>query len=247
MASIRHVHMGTQTRKRILVADALSHELDTLRKSLEQEGFNVTIVTGEEAVLAVAGNCQVDLLLFDLNAPGIRGLEMCRMLKADRMTSDLPFIILSAEASEVDQILALKLGAEDFIRKPFNPKVLATRINTVLRRYSRASKMNLSSGTTLLIGSLIIDQEKFTVTKNGIPLTMSPVEFKLLRYLAERKGEIIARDQLLHEVWNRKSSMSSRTVDVHVRRLRALIEDDPSNPTYIKTKRGTGYYMDRDL
>jgi DNA-binding response OmpR family regulator len=172
--------------------------------------------------------------------PGIQGMELCRMLRNDPKTADLPIIMLTAKGEEVDKILGLEMGADDYIAKPFSPRELVARVKAVLRRSIEKPAVE----KILKAGELKIDRERYTVSLKGKPVKLSAKEFKLLLFLAERKGKVFNRQQLLDAIWSEEAFVEPRTVDVHVRRLRAHIEEDPANPRYIKTMRGIGYFFD---
>jgi DNA-binding response OmpR family regulator len=172
--------------------------------------------------------------------PGIQGMELCRILRQNHKTEYLPIIMLTAKGEEADKIRGLETGADDYITKPFSPKELIARVNAVLRRTGE----RLTKEKIIRIGDLRIDLERYSVHKNTTPVHLSATEFKLLLYLVERKGRVFSRDQLLDAVWKDETFVEPRTVDVHIRRLRTQIEDDPAKPVYIKTRRGVGYYVE---
>ena len=179
----------------------------------------------------------------DLMMPGIQGMELCRILRNDPRTEHLPIIMLTAKTEEVDRILGLEMGADDYITKPFSPRELLARIRVVLRRSARS----IPDIKIVTAGELRINIETYSVTKKNVPLDLSPTEFRLLLYLIERRGKIISREHLLNAVWKDEGYVEPRTVDVHVSRIRTQIEDDPANPVYIKTRRGHGYYFEEIL
>ncbi len=165
------------------------------------------------------------------------------MLRNDPKTEALPIIMLTAKGEEVDKILGLEMGADDYITKPFSPRELVARVKAVLRR----SMEKPAPEKILKVGELVIDRERYTLTIKGKPVKLSATEFKLLLFLAERKGKVFNREQLLDAVWSDEAFVEPRTVDVHIRRLRAQIEEDPAHPRYIKTLRGIGYFFDREV
>jgi len=167
-------------------------------------------------------------------------MEICRILRNDPRTKNIPIIMLTAKGEEVDKILGLEMGADDYMTKPFSPRELLARVKTVMRRASEKA----TDEKVVHIGKLVINKETYTVKKDDEPLELSSTEFRLLLYLVERKGKVFTRDQLLDAVWKDEAFVEPRTVDVHIRRLRTQVEDDPSNPKYVKTKRGIGYYVD---
>ncbi|MGC2064049.1 MAG: response regulator [Thermodesulfovibrionales bacterium] len=224
----------------ILVIDDEPDIVELVSYNLRKEGFIVsTAPEGEEGLRKIKTE-DFALIILDLMLPGIQGMELCRILKKDAKTEKLPIIMLTAKVEEVDRIIGLESGADDYMTKPFSPRELVARVKAVLRRSAPA----VAEEDTIHIGDLVINKETYSVVKGSALLDLSATEFKLLLYLIERKGKIYNRDQLLKAVWKNDAFVESRTVDVHVRRLRTQIEDDPANPTHIKTKRGIGYYFD---
>ena len=224
----------------VLVVDDEADLVELVSYNLKKEGFAVDSASdGEEAVSKLRKK-KYDLLILDLMLPGLQGMELCRILRNDPKTSGLPIIMLTAKGEEVDKVLGLEMGADDYVTKPFSPRELVARVKAVLRR----SPLERPSGAGILkIGGLEIDREKYVVSINGKPVKLSATEFKLLIYLVERKGKVFSREQLLDAVWSDEAFVEPRTVDVHIRRLRSQIEDDPANPRYIKTLRGIGYFF----
>jgi len=229
--------------KKIMVVDDEEDIRELIVYNLKKDGFTVSSASdGEEALKQIRAG-HFDLLVLDLMLPGIQGMELCRTVRNNPKTKDLPIIMLTAKGEEVDRILGLEIGADDYITKPFSPRELVARVKAVLRRISEKT----SDEKVITIGRLSINKETYTVSKNNIPVMLSSTEFKLLLYLVERKGKIFSRDQLLDAVWKDEAFVEPRTVDVHIRRLRTQIEDDPSEPHYIKTRRGIGYYVDAEI
>lgn len=228
---------------RILVVDDEEDILELVRYNLAREGYDVACETTGDGVLTRVRSEHPDLIILDLMLPGMNGLDVCRLLKNDPETGSIPVIMLTAKAEEADIITGLELGADDYIPKPFSPRVLVSRVKAVLRRTGEGP----AERKVIHIGNLVINKETYSVTKRNIPLTLTSTEFKLFLYLVERKGKIFNREQLLDAVWKDEAFVEPRTVDVHIRRLRTQIEDDPSNPKLIKTRRGIGYYVDRDV
>lgn len=235
--------------KKILIVDDESDLVELVSYNLEKEGFSVdSALDGEQALLKVKGNTY-DLLMLDLMLPGIQGMDLCRIIRNDPKTGSLPIIMLTAKGEEFDRILGLEMGADDYVTKPFSPRELVARVKAVLRRtaHSQETTVKSSAQNMLKAGCIEIDKERYIVTINRKAIKLSATEFKLLIYLAERKGKVFSREQLLDAVWKDEAFVEPRTVDVHIRRLRAQIEKDPSNPAYIKTLRGVGYYMDGEV
>lgn len=229
--------------KRILVVDDEPDIVELVSYNLKKEGFDVSSASdGEEAMRKIRGD-NYDLVILDLMLPGIQGTEICRILRNDPRTLRLPVIMLTAKGDEIDRILGLEIGADDYLTKPFSPRELAARIRAVLRRVGQQPPRE----KIIRIKDLMINLETYTVSKRGVRVDLSATEFRLLLYLVERGGKVFSREQLLDAVWKEEGVVEPRTVDVHVRRLRAQIEDDASEPVYIKTKRGIGYYVDADI
>jgi phosphate regulon transcriptional regulator PhoB len=226
--------------KHILVVDDEADLVELLSYNLKKEGFIVDSASEGETALSRVRKDKYDLLILDLMLPGIQGMELCRIIRNDPKTAHLPIIMLTAKGEEVDRILGLEMGADDYMAKPFSPRELVARVKAVLRR----SKEKPLAEKILRIDDIEIDRERYTVTIKRKPVKLSATEFKLLLFLAERKGKVFSRDQLLDAVWRDEAFVEPRTVDVHVRRLRAHIEDDPAKPRYIKTLRGIGYFFD---
>ncbi len=226
--------------KKILVVDDEPDLVELVSYNLKKEGFAVTPSNSGEDALEKVRKGEYDLIILDLMLPGVQGVEFCRMIRSDPKTETIPIIMLTARGELADKIRGLEIGADDYMTKPFSPRELVARVNTVLRR----AGVLAAKEKVIRIGELRIDRETYTVTKRDVPLNLSATEFKLLLYLAERKGRVFSRDQLLDAVWKDESFVEPRTVDVHIRRLRTQIEDDPSDPVHIKTRRGVGYYVE---
>lgn len=228
------------TTKKILIVDDEPDILELISYNLKKEGFHIsTALDGEEALQKVRAG-HLDLIVLDLMLPGIHGMELCRILRNNPKTAHVPIIMLTARGEESDKVHGLESGADDYMTKPFSPKELIARVKAVLRR----SRERTTEDKTIQLGDLTIDLETFSVSKGGVPLNLSATEFKLLLYLVQRRGRVFSRDQLLDAVWKEEAFVESRTVDVHISRLRTRIEDDPSNPRYLKTRRGVGYYVE---
>jgi len=230
-------------KTRILAVDDEQDILDLISYNLTKEGFRVSTAKSGETALDMATKDPYDLIVLDLMLPGLQGTELCRILKKDQKTAALPIIMLTARSQEIDKVIGLEIGADDYMTKPFSPRELIARVKAVLRRTQPQTTKDL----IISIGDLRINTETYQVHKNEELLRLSATEFRLLQYLAERKGRIFDRNMLLDAVWKDESFVDPRTVDVHIRRLRTQIEDDPSHPKYIKTRRGIGYYMSEEL
>jgi len=226
--------------KHILVIEDEADLVELIAYNLKKEGFAVDASSDGEAALGKIRKGNYDLLVLDLMLPGIQGMELCRIVRNDPKTAGLPIIMLTAKGEEIDRILGLEMGADDYMAKPFSPRELVARVKAVLRR---ASEKPVTE-KILKIGELEIDRERYIASVRGTPVKLSATEFKLLLFLAERRGRVFSRNQLLDAIWRDEAFVEPRTVDVHIRRLRAQIERNPANPRYIKTMRGIGYVFD---
>jgi phosphate regulon transcriptional regulator PhoB len=228
---------------KILIVDDEPDIVELVTYNLKKDGFRIaTASDGEEALHKIRKD-KYDLVVLDLMLPGIQGVEICRIIRNDPKTAGTPIIMLTAKGEEVDRVIGLESGADDYMTKPFSARELIARIKAVLRRTAEKTPTE----KVVRIGKLVINKETFGVAKGGAPLELSATEFKLLLYLVERKGRVFSREQLVDAVWKGEAFIEPRTVDVHIRRLRTQIEDDPANPVYLKTRRGVGYYVDESL
>jgi phosphate regulon transcriptional regulator PhoB len=226
-------------KRKILVIDDEPDLVELVSYNLRKEGFVVvTSADGEDALEKIRKD-RYDLMVLDLMLPSVQGVEVCRMVRNDPRTETLPIIMLTARGEVVDRIRGLETGADDYMTKPFSPRELVARVRALLRRTGETR-----ATAKLRLGEVVIDRETFTVTKRAGQVHLSSTEFKLLLFLAERKGRVFSRDQLLDAVWKDDAFVEPRTVDVHIRRLRMQIEDDPAEPIHIKTRRGVGYYVE---
>ncbi len=232
--------------KRLLVVDDEADIVELLSYNLTREGFSVDASYDGESALKRIREKTYDLIILDLMLPGIQGLELCRIIRGRPETSRVPIVMLTAKSEEPDKVLGLETGADDYITKPFSPRELVARVKAILRRSEQqpVPQPRTEDAGVLTIGDMVIDREKYTVTVGTRPVKLSATEFRLLLYLAERPGKIYGRDHLLDAVWGNDVYVEPRTVDVHIRRLRAKIEADPNNPRYIKTMRGVGYFVE---
>ena len=232
---------------KILVVDDESDIVELVSSNLQREGYRViSACTGEDALESVKA-ARPNLMVLDLMLPGIQGLEVCRLIRANPEYSNMPIIILSAKESEVDRILGLEMGADDYIIKPFSVRELISRIRVALRRVKGEPQKSAADGTTFSNRGLFIDFEKYEVTVKGKKVELSPLQMKLLFLFCKNPGRVFTRDQLLNRVWGEEVFVTPRNVDVHVSRLRKLIEDDPEKPTSIVTVTSVGYkFSDSD-
>lgn len=223
----------------ILVVDDEKPIVDILKVNLIKNGYKVIeAYDGEEAVEKVEQN-DPDLILLDVMLPKMDGFAVCKKV---RETSTTPIIMLTAREEEVDKVLGLELGADDYMTKPFGLRELLARVKANLRR-TNAAAASKDTPDVLTFGDLCIIPERYEVTKGGKVIDLTFREFELLKFLAMQKGKIFSRESLLNKVWDYEFYGDVRTVDVTVRRLREKIEDEPSQPNYIMTKRGVGYYF----
>jgi two-component system response regulator VicR len=229
--------------KKVLIIEDEKNISDIVKLNLTKEGFNVdTAFDGQEGLNKALGT-DPDLVLLDVMLPSLDGFEVCRKV---REKSAVPIIMLTAKEEEVDKVLGLELGADDYITKPFGLRELIARIKANIRRTVMAGDIGQTpSSNTTEYGNLTIDGDRYEVRKDGAPLELTLREFELLRYLAEHEDKVFSREQLLEDVWGYEYYGDIRTVDVTVRRLREKLEDDSSDPKYILTKRGIGYYFKR--
>jgi phosphate regulon transcriptional regulator PhoB len=226
--------------KNVLIVDDEPDLVELVSYNLKKEGFQVATAPDGGVALEKARKKNFDLIILDLMLPGIQGIELCRILRNDPKTERVPIIMLTAKGDEADRIRGLETGADDYMAKPFSPRELVARVKAVLRR----SGEQATAGKAITLGDLVINTETFMVTKRNKPMELSATEFRLLLYLVQRRGRVFSRDQLLDAVWKGETFVEPRTVDVHIRRLRTQIEDDPSEPVYVKTRRGIGYYVE---
>jgi two-component system alkaline phosphatase synthesis response regulator PhoP len=252
---------------RVLVVDDEPSVLDPIAYTLRKEGYEVAIATNGPDAIAAARSTKPDLVVLDVMLPGIDGLHVCRTLRSE---STVPILLLSAKGEEIDRVVGLEMGADDYLGKPFAMRELLARIRAILRRAEMMQTSNRrgdSSGSQVsghdpqslpgpleqapgsaaigkvIVGDLTIDRARRLATLGKSTLALRPKEFDLLHYLAQHPGIVHSRDSLLHKVWGYDFPMGTRTVDVHVRWLRQKIEDDPANPVRIETVRGVGYRL----
>jgi two-component system OmpR family response regulator len=245
---------------KILVVDDEENIAETLKYNLLREGYEVIVVGDGRQALELARREKPDLVILDLMLPNMNGLDVCRNL---RQFSTVPILMLTAKEEEVDKILGLELGADDYMTKPFNLRELIARVRAMLRRMEMLQGMNQAStpaeskaeakataepsGQNLItVGELQINTNQHTVMLGDRAVMLKPKEFDLLAFLARHRGQVLTREMLLDRVWAYDYSGGTRTVDVHIRWLREKIETDPSHPHYIHTVFGVGYKLDVD-
>ncbi len=225
---------------RILVVEDEESLSEAISFLLSKEGFEVeTAATGPAAIekFELSG---ADLILLDLMLPGLSGTEVCRQI---RSKSSVPIIMLTAKDSEIDKVVGLELGADDYVTKPYSSRELIARIRAVLRR-GEMMESNSEVGV-LAVGPVRLDIDRHIITVNGLPVALPLKEFELLEFLMRNAGRVLTRIQLIDRVWGSDYVGDTKTLDVHIKRLRAKIEKDPANPEFIQTVRGMGYKMER--
>jgi len=228
---------------KVLVVEDEAALLETLQYNLAKEGYLVCTATDGLAAVEVARTEKPDLILLDIMLPKLDGLEVCRIL---RRKTNVPIIMLTARTDEVDRVVGLEMGADDYVTKPFSMRELLARVKALLRRVrllreEMVADQEKPAGKTLEFGNITIDEDRHEVLLHGKPLALSPKEYDLLLFLARHRGATLTRDLILERVWGWDFSGGTRTVDVHIRGLREKIEPDPANPHRIITVRGVGY------
>lgn len=226
--------------KHILVVDDEQPIADILQFNLEKEGYKVTCAYDGLEALRKVDEVNPDLILLDIMLPLKDGMEVCREV---RKKYEMPIIMLTAKDSEIDKVLGLEFGADDYVTKPFSTRELIARVKANLRRHQQDADKDKIEFNEINIGSLCINIDAYAVTKRGEPIELTHREFELIHYLAKHIGQVMTREHLLQTVWGYDYFGDVRTVDVTVRRLREKIEDIPSHPTWIVTRRGVGYYL----
>lgn len=240
--------------RKILVVDDEPVLVETIAYNLEQAGFQVTTATDGTSGLEAARRERPDLIILDIMLPGMDGLEVCRQLRREGQTATTPIMMLTAKGDEIDRVVGLEMGADDYVTKPFGRRELLARVRALLRRADYpgsqdgqgsqdGSSESAHPGRELLAGPIRIDLAGRRVNSRGKELELQPKQFDLLVYLARNRGTVLTRDQLLHNVWGYDYAGDTRTVDVHVRWLREKLEEDPANPKLIQTVRGVGYCL----
>lgn len=229
--------------QKILIIEDERNIVDILKFNLRKEGYMTIEAMDGEKGLEMALNEKPDLVLLDLMLPKMDGFTVCRKI---RESSQVPIIILTAKEEEVDKVLGLELGADDYITKPFSQRELIARIKSNLRRVNLSENLS-QQGNVLKCGDLQIDTERYEVKRKDTVIDLTLREFELVKFLGMHKGQIFSRETLLEKVWGYEYYGDVRTVDVTVRRVREKLEVDPSNARYILTKRGVGYYFNGDI
>jgi DNA-binding response OmpR family regulator len=219
---------------KILVVDDEPTLIATLQYNLERENFEVFTASDGEAALESARANRPDLVVLDLMLPGLSGLDVCRILRKE---TNIPVLMLTARDTEVDKVVGLELGADDYVTKPFGMQELLARVRALLRRSGEAPRTSES----VTAGDITLDTSRREAHRAGKPVHLKPKEYDILLYFMRHPGRVFTREQLLNDIWGYEFAGDTRTVDVHVRWLRQKIEDDPSAPRRLVTVRGTGY------
>jgi two-component system OmpR family response regulator len=226
------------TDKLLIVEDDVNL-LETIRYNLRKEGYDIATASDGEQALEVARKEKPDLIILDIMLPKINGFEVCRILRKEMI---VPIMMLTAKADEMDKIVGLEIGADDYMTKPFSMRELLARVRAMLRR---AKMIEAPTQPAIIqIGDIEVDNARHRASLAGAILELSPKEYDLLAFLAGNKGLVFSREQLLEKVWGYDFAGDSRTVDVHIRWLRQKIETDPAHPKYLVTIRGTGYKLE---
>jgi phosphate regulon transcriptional regulator PhoB len=220
---------------KVLVVDDEQPLLDALQYALQREGFEVVTATDSEDALRLFHEQNPELVVLDVMLPTRSGFEVCQIL---RKRSNVPIIMLTAKGAETDRVVGLEIGADDYVTKPFSMRELMARIKSVMRRTKTPA---LVAGNVLKADELSLDVDRHEVRLGDTPLSLSPKEFDLLRFLMEHPGQVFSRQTLLDRVWGEERYIEERTVDVHIHWLREKIESDPRKPKYLLTVRGVGY------
>lgn len=232
----------TGVAAKILVVDDERPIADIIKFNLEKEGYQVVCAFDGEEAVRLAHDEHPDLILLDLMLPVKDGMDVCREVRAAGLT--VPIIMLTARDSEIDKVLGLEMGADDYVTKPFSTREILARVKAHLRRQAKfASQADQPPASAIHIHELTVDGDMYMVYKNGVPLDLTHREFELLHYMAKNCGRVMTREHLLQAVWGYEYLGDMRTVDVTIRRLREKLEDDPSRPEYIITRRGLGYML----
>ncbi len=225
-----------EQRVSVLVVEDEESFIDALTIGLDREGFDVTIARDGQAALTSFSKGHFDIVLLDLMLPKMSGLDVCRSIRA---TSGVPIIVVSAKGEEVDMVLMLEIGADDYVTKPYRLRELVARIRAVLRR--RSAHEQFEADELISLGNVRMDIDARRCYVNGEEIKLRKKEFALLRLLLENPGRVLTREVLIDRVWGNDYVGDTKTLDVHIKRLRTLIEEDPKSPTHITTVRGVGY------
>lgn len=228
--------------RRVLVIDDEPQVGKVLREILETEGFRVAVVGDGDQAMAEIARQRPNLIILDWELPGKNGLDVCRDIRRSPGLHDLPILMLTSRTEESDRVLGLEMGADDFVSKPFGPKELVARVRALLRRIAE----RVTSEGTLQAGSLVLNPANYQVTRDGVLINLSLLEFRLLYFLASNRERAFSREQLLDNIWGQERYVTPRSVDVYIQRLREKVEVDAENPVLLRTVRGVGYLFTLD-
>lgn len=226
-----------RVRPRVVIIEDEKDIVDLVRYNLRKEGYEVEGFSRAKSGLEYLARNPAELVLLDVMLPDLDGFEVCKRLRAEERWRGLPVIFLTAKGEEVDRVVGLELGADDYVVKPFSPRELVARIKAVLRRQATQPERK----EVIEAADFQLDARTQEVRVRGRTVTLSALEFKLLHFLASHPRQVFSRDRLLDQVWGRDRFVTPRTVDVHIRRLREKIEGHPEKPRFLETVRGTGY------
>ena len=226
---------------RILVVDDEPHIVELVRYNLAQEGFEVSVAYDGHDAIEKAKTDTPDLVILDLMLPYVDGMEVCRQIRRE---SSVPILMLTAKHGEQERVVGLELGADDYVTKPFSPRELVARVRAILRRTAREAQR--PTARPVAVGALLLDPTTHEVRLRGRLVDLTTKEFDLLQLLLSHPNRVFTRDFLLEHIWGYDYFGSTRTVDMHISRLREKIEDDPDAPTYVTTVRGVGYKLKKD-
>lgn len=231
----------------ILVVDDETYIVELVKFNLEKEGYRVLVAYDGIAALNIARIQKPDLIILDIMLPNLDGLEVCRNIKHDPELKAIPIVMLTAKGEEVDTIIGLEMGADDYIKKPFSPRELVARVKARLRALKILEAEKALGIKAYVFKDLTVVPEKYQAFLGEEKLELTPKEFDLLRLMASNQGKVYTREALLEKVWGYEYSGDTRTVDVHIRHLRQKLKDDSNYPNYIETVRGVGYkFVDKD-
>ncbi|MGV2803070.1 response regulator [Clostridium perfringens] len=224
------------TNKKVLIVDDEEHIRELIKFNLKKEGYDTEVAVNGTEALKIIREIKFDLILLDLMLPEIDGLEVCKEIRRNEETSDIPVMMITAKGEEFDKVLGLELGADDYITKPFSIRELMARVKALLRRSNVKKEENI-----IKFGDVVVNFKTREVTKGTQNVELTLKEFELLKLLIKNNGNILTRELLLDKIWGYEYIGETRTVDVHIRHLRKKIESDDKNPQYIQTIRGVGY------
>ena len=226
----------------ILVCDDDKEIVEAIEIYLSQEGYHIFKAYDGVEALDILKKNDIHLLIIDVMMPKLDGIRATMKI---REYSGIPIIILSAKSEDVDKILGLNIGADDYVTKPFNPLELTARVRSQLRRYTQLGTLNMESETVYRTGDLCVNDDEKTVTVDGVPVKLTPMEYNILRFLVINAGRVFSIEQIYENIWNEEAIGVENTVAVHIRHIREKIEIDPKNPRYLKVVWGLGYKVEK--